>query len=164
MAFSPYGNTGINTYMPFNSYGYQPPVQPEMQPVQQIQKTTNCEFIFVNGIQQVKDHIVQPGCVRYFLDNNEPVLYEKKADNLGSSQIRAYNMTEIDVNNVQACTQANTVTRDEFNMLSAKINQLEMQIREAGNNESISTKSDFEFNQYTSEQGSAGNGSKYPEY
>lgn len=169
MSYSPYGNTGINTFMPFNSYGYQPPVQqmtPEIPPVQQIQKTTNCEFIYVNGIQQVKDHIVQPGCVRYFLDNNEPVMYEKKADNLGSSLIKAYSLSEIDINNIQSgyTHPNNTVTRDEFNILTAKIQQLEMQMKEAGNNESFSTKSYPELNQCREEQQPAGNGAKYPEY
>lgn len=168
MAFSPYG-TGINTYMPFNSYGYQPPVQtvqPEIQQVPQIQKVSNCEFIYVNGIQQVKDHIVQPNCVRYFFDNNDPIMYEKKADNLGSSQIKAYGLQEIDINNIQSgyTQQSNTVTRDEFNILTAKIQQLEMQMKEAGNNESSSAKSDFELNKYTSESKSSGNGAKYPEF
>ncbi|WP_303800244.1 hypothetical protein [Ruminococcus flavefaciens] len=168
MSYSPYGNTGINTFMPFNNYGYQPPVQampPEMPPVQQIQKTTNCEFIYVNGIQQVKEHIVQPGCIRYFLDNNEPVMYEKKADNLGSCIIKAYSLSEIDTNNQSGYTQqSNTVTRDEFNILTAKIQQLEMRMKEDENNESFNTKSYPELNQCCEEQQSSGTCAKHYEY
>lgn len=165
---SPYG---FNTYMPFNSYGYQPQVMQEPQPQQiqqvpQIQKVTNCEWIYVNGMQQVKEHIVQPGNSRYFLDNNEPVLYEKKADNLGSCQIKAYRLSEINLNDmtVNAVQTNTTVTRDEFNALTAKINQLEqqLQIKEAIINEPINQQSYYSNDTEVARLQPATGGSEYP--
>lgn len=155
--------TYSNSMMPYNTYGFNPyPNQ-----AQQMQKITNCEWIFVNGIQQVKDHIVQPNQTFYFLDNNDPVLYQKKADNLGSSQIRAYKMIEIDLNQAEnALTPETNVTKDEINALAARISQLEqqMQVKEAVTNESIesiSKQSDYAVNYNTEKYKSSGNGTEY---
>lgn len=165
----------INTYMPYNTYGFNPyqqqqvqqVQQPEPQPVPQImQKITNCEWIFVNGLSQVKEHIVQPNQTFYFLDNNDPILYEKKADNLGSCQIKAYQMKEINLNDINQSGNINVpdVTKDDINALAARISQLEqqMQVKEAIVNESISKQSDYAVNNYTSDYKSAGSSTEYP--
>lgn len=163
--------TYANTMMPYNTYGFNPYTN-QAQQMQQVpvpeqpvmQKFTNCEWIFVNGIQQVKDHIVQPNQTFYFLDNNDPVLYQKKADNLGSSQIKAYKMVEIDLNQaVNAVTPETNVTKDEINALAARISQLEqqMQVKEAVTNESINKQSDYAVNYNTEKYKSSGNGTEY---
>jgi hypothetical protein len=160
------------TYMPYNTYGFNPyqqqqiPQQIQQPEPQQIQKRSNCEWIFVNGMQQVKEHIVQPNQTFYFLDNNDPVLYEKKADNLGSSQIKAYRMTEVNPNEINQSGNINVpdVTKDDINALAARISQLEqqMQVKEAIVNESISKQSDYAVNNYTSEYKPAGSSTEYP--
>lgn len=77
-----------NMYSPYSNYNipqipmYRPPVQqqspqPSPVPEQQQVRKTNCDWVFVSGIQQVRDSVLMPGQNIYFLDNNNSMIYQK---------------------------------------------------------------------------------------
>lgn len=73
----------------FNTnYRPQPP-QPQQQPM------TNVSWIYVNGISGAREHIVQPGQTAWMMDNNDPIIYVKAVDSMGSANLRAFALQEI---------------------------------------------------------------------
>lgn len=134
-------------YTGYSMYPYQQVMQPQVpaqaqQPeqVQQPLKKSNCEFIHVNGLQQVKDHIVQPNQTLYFLDNNRPVLYRKIVDNFGTGKIEAYNLTNVDVSQLDApeASPSRTPDKEVYEALAARISRLEQSIfRQEGSHEPV---------------------------
>lgn len=138
--------------MPYMQPTIFPNYTPQMQQVQQVQqpqpvpeKKTNCEWIHVNGIQQVKDHIVQPQQTLYFLDNNAPVFYVKAADNFGTCKIDAFKMQKIDVDTMNfSAPNINTtnISAEEIEHLKARIEMLEKNIMGGMPHESIATASE----------------------
>lgn len=151
-----------NTYMPYNTYGFTPQYQQQQQISQQpvVQKMTNCEWIFVNGIEQVKDHIVQPNQTFYFFDNNDTILYKKQSDNLGSSKISAYRITEINLNDLSSESVPSSITND-INALSSRISVLENKMKEAMFNESINEQSNYSINISSQDKQSSAAGTEY---
>ena len=119
-------------YMMQNPYALPNIQQPQqfqqpnfMQNQQQFQsqtapeRRTNADFIYVSNIQQVREHIVQPNQMLYFMNNNEPEFYIKTADNFGTTQLKAYRFSEIALNgsNLSVATMGNEITRSEFDEL-----------------------------------------------
>lgn len=79
----------------FNT-NYAPPM-PQMQQQNQMQTpTANVTWIYVNGWDGARNQIVQPGQTAWMMDNNDPVIYIKAVDNMGSANLRAFKLTEID--------------------------------------------------------------------
>lgn len=134
-----------NPYFSFPQY--QQPYVPASQPMQPINnnpvgsigfqqndvKRTNAEWIFVNGIQQVREHIVQPNQTLYFMDNNSPAIYCKTADNFGTTQLKAYRLEEINPDyGFQSNVQPNDESelRQEISMLREQIERHEKAISE----------------------------------
>ena len=79
----------------FNT-NYAPPM-PQMQQPQNQQQTSaaNVTWIYVNGWDGARNQIVQPGQTAWMMDNNDPVIYIKAVDNMGSANLRAFKLTEI---------------------------------------------------------------------
>jgi len=91
----PYGFDGYQQMQQpgyFNT-NYRPPMQ-TMQPPQP-QPMTNVSWIYVNGLNGARDHIVQPGQTAWMMDNNDPIIYVKSVDNMGSASLRAFALQEI---------------------------------------------------------------------
>jgi hypothetical protein len=66
--------------------------QAQQQPQQ---SQSNINWIPVNGIQGVKDYMVQTNEKAWFMDNNEPIFYVKSGDVLGKPNIQAFKFEEI---------------------------------------------------------------------
>ncbi len=82
----------------FNT-NYAPPMPQMQQPQTQNQMQTpaaNVTWIYVNGWDGARNQIVQPGQTAWMMDNNDPVIYIKAVDNMGSATLRAFKLTEID--------------------------------------------------------------------
>ena len=75
----------------FNT-NYVPPV-PQAQPGQT--PAANVTWIYVNGWDGARNQIVQPGQTAWMMDNNDPVIYIKAVDSMGSASMRAFKLTEI---------------------------------------------------------------------
>lgn len=74
-------------YLP--NYGQMQPQQPQVSPQQ------NVNWIYVNGIQGAREHIVQPGQTAWLMDNNDPIIYVKAVDAVGTSSLRAFQLVEV---------------------------------------------------------------------
>lgn len=110
----PYGFDGYQQMQPgyFNA-NYRPPMAP-MQ-AQQPQPMTNVSWIYVNGLSGARDHIVQPGQTAWMMDNNDPIIYVKAVDNMGSANLRAFALQEIQPGaQAQEQPQAAQIDTSEF--------------------------------------------------
>ena len=95
----------------FNT-NYAPPMQPQNQPQT---PAANVTWIYVNGWDGARNQIVQPGQTAWMMDNNDPVIYIKAVDNMGSANLRAFKLTEIDqqsTNQAQAEEQKYAMAAD----------------------------------------------------
>lgn len=77
----------------FNT-NYAPPM-PQMQQNQPQTPAANVTWIYVNGWDGARNQIVQPGQTAWMMDNNDPVIYIKAVDNMGSANLRAFKLMEI---------------------------------------------------------------------
>ena len=75
----------------FNT-NYAPPM-PQMQQPQT--PAANVTWIYVNGWDGARNQIVQPSQTAWMMDNNDPVIYIKAVDSMGSATLRAFKLTEI---------------------------------------------------------------------
>lgn len=110
MAYNyPYGMP-YQAYMPqqnqqpnnnFNNMNnmYQQPQQMQPQPTQQ---TSYLPLTFTSGVVGVKSFIVAPNQTVYLRDSDEGsnLLFEKSADMYGKYTIKAYRLTEVDLDNI----------------------------------------------------------------
>ena len=67
------------------------PTMPQMQQT----PAANVTWIYVNGWDGARNQIVQPGQTAWMMDNNDPVIYIKAVDGMGSANLRAFKLTEI---------------------------------------------------------------------
>ena len=89
-------NNYNNPYNPYNQYPYAVyPQQPQPQ-----QQTNYLPLTFVNGIEGAKAFIVGANQTVYLKDSDSNILFEKKADNQGKYSITAYELKQIDINNI----------------------------------------------------------------
>ncbi len=94
-------------------------------------RRTNAEWIQVNGIQQVRDHIVQPNQQLWFMDNNNPTIYVKTADNFGTTQLKIYRIEEINEGGmIPENNTANQISRQEFDELKNRVQAYEQRLSE----------------------------------
>lgn len=127
------------------AYGFpypQPPVpnyfntnyMPQMNQMQQVQQPnnaqTNVSWIYVNGIQGARDHIVQPGQTAWMMDNNDPMIHVKAVDSMGTATLKSFRLIEIDPQQAQQQTApqidvSRFATKDEIKAVSDKLTQLE---------------------------------------
>lgn len=83
-------------------YPYQQPAVPGYfntnympQQPQQPQTGSNVTWVYVSGWDGARNQIVQPGQTVWMMDNNDPIIYAKAVDNMGSASLRAFRLTEI---------------------------------------------------------------------
>lgn len=109
------------------SQNYQPaPPAPSAAPTQPPQ---NRKIIRVPGPKYVHDYIMQPNDQEIFIDANYPIMYIKESDKLGTGVTTAYNMTEINfeelLNSENGVSFENLmVTREEFDELKNDLSRL----------------------------------------
>lgn len=104
-------------YPPPDYYGY--PQQMD-QPYQSQNKTpmhsnsqTNCDFILVTNLDQVKAYIVYPGQKLYFLDINKSIIFTKEASNLGTTNIEAFNVTKVNLEDIDNVANLSVIPQND---------------------------------------------------
>lgn len=123
----PYPQPPVPNY--FNT-NYMPQMN-QMQPVQQTNNAqTNVSWIYVNGVQGARDHIVQPGQTAWMMDNNDPMIHVKAVDSMGTATLKSFRLIEIDPQQAQQQTEpqidvSRFATKDEIKAVSDKLTQLE---------------------------------------
>lgn len=117
-------NYNYNPYQYGQMYG-SPYGQMQMQPPRQ---RNFAEFLIVNSFEEVKNHIMNANQTVIFKDTNTKILYEKKTDAQGISEIKAYQ--EIDLN--AKTNQPQYVTVEALNSVindfNVKINNLSQEL------------------------------------
>ena len=119
----PYQPGGMPNY--FNT-NYAPPAPQNMQGMQGMQQTqqpaANVTWIYVNGMSGARDQIVQPGQTAWMMDNNDPVIYVKSVDQMGSASLRGFRLEEI---SARAGAPETTQYSNELSAMNERISRLE---------------------------------------
>ena len=133
----PYQPGGMPSY--FNT-NYMPPA-PQMNmnppaPTQnaQAQSTpgSNMTWIYVNGMKGAREQIVQPGQTAWMMDNNEPVIFVKSVDTMGSAKLRAFRLDEI-TERANAPESGQYASANDLSAANERIARLEMTLNELMN-------------------------------
>lgn len=109
-------NQNLNNYNNFQGVNTQ----------QQAPQRAKCDFLAISNLDEVKSFIMQPNTTVLFKDVNNKIIYEKKTDSQGISEIKAYQETTITNNN-----NVEYVTLKDFNDFK---NDIEKRLS-GGNNE-----------------------------
>ena len=108
-----------NNYYNQNPYGY---YQPQYQ--QPVQQQVAIPMVYVNGLEGAKSYWMGTNQIAYLRDNNDDtILYEKKTDNVGRYQMKAYKLTELEVDNATNSFKAPNLS-DNIKTLENKIDAL----------------------------------------
>ena len=115
-------------YNPYQMYGNPYPQQMNFQPQAQPRQRAFAEYLLVNSVDEVKNYIMNANSTIIFKDVNAKIIYEKKSDSQGLSEIKAYQ--EIDLNAKQQPNQYVTVEalNSVINDFNSKINYLSQEI------------------------------------
>lgn len=119
----------MNGYMgAYNNYTSPQPQNPNFIPNQNGNfQNSNCDFVNVPGPEQVKEFIVRPGQKVYFLDNNQPLMYTKEANNFGTTETKAFLVNEVDfaqiLNKASGVSENQGVTKTEYAELVERMNK-----------------------------------------
>ena len=89
------------------------------------QPQTNVNWIPVNGYEDVRGIMVQPGATVWAMDNNDPIFYVKTADQMGVCTIDAYRYERIQVGAAPVPQNVDYITRGEYQQLLARIEKME---------------------------------------
>lgn len=115
---------------PTYGYGVSPTPGPTRNNVAPMYDT-NCNFIYVDSPRQVTEFIVNPNQTRYFMDNNEPYMYIKSADQTGITKTDACKLEKVDfdslINPAPAPIQ-NGVSKEDFDNLIGMVSALAKRI------------------------------------
>lgn len=107
-----------NPYQQFNQ-----PMQRPQQPVQQ--PTTN--KIVVSGIEEVRQRQQPYNSDMLYLDNDKPIIYEKKVDSVGQFEVKIFAITEktneVDTKPEYALKSDLTAIMDEIKTIKEKLNE-----------------------------------------
>lgn len=129
----PYQPGGMPNY--FNT-NYAPPAPQSMQGMQGMQQTqqpaANVTWIYVNGMAGARDQIVQPGQTAWMMDNNEPVIFVKSVDTMGSAKLRAFRLDEI-TERANAPESGQYASANDLSAANERIARLEMTLNELMN-------------------------------
>lgn len=126
-------------YNPYQQYPYtMQPQQPQQQQYHQPQpqQTNYLPLTFVNGIEGAKAFIVGANQVVYLKDSDSNILFEKKADYQGKYTLNAFELKNIDINNIgkPVVVEPNleVVTKNDLNALETvfveRMNNLSSQL------------------------------------
>ena len=94
------------------AYAQQPVGQQSAPPM------TNVAWVYVNGIQGAREHIVQPGQTAWMMDNNEPIIYVKIVDSMGSATLKAFRLMDLDTTAPEV--QAQTATAVDYSKFATR--------------------------------------------
>lgn len=107
MNYNNYGQFGYNGY----PYQTQQVVQPTYQQAQQSLNNYNnyqvqaqqfqrakYDFLPISNVEEVRSYLMQPNSIVLFKDTNNKIIYEKKTDSQGISEIKAYQETTLNNN------------------------------------------------------------------
>ena len=89
------------------------------------QPQCNVNWIPVNGSEDVRGIMVQPGATVWAMDNNDPIFYVKTADQMGVCTIDAYRYERIQVGAAPVPQNVDYITRGEYQQLLARIEKME---------------------------------------
>lgn len=110
---SPYGYGGY----------YQQPMYQAQPQIQQVQQQVVIPLTYVNGLEGAKAYFMGTNQVAYLRDNNDDsILYEKKTDNVGKYQMKAYKLTELKTENNSTFVMPNTT--DGMKVLESKLDAI----------------------------------------
>lgn len=109
---------GFGGFQPYQSQT--PIIQP--MPIN-TQPQTNVQWIYVNGLDGARSQIVEPGRTAWMMDNNDPVLYVKAVDGMGSATLKAFRLEEIPDSPKPERTDI-YATKDDLKAISDKLDQL----------------------------------------
>lgn len=113
-------NSYGNPYYPQNNYYNQYP----QQQVNMVQQQTVIPMVYVNGLVGAKAYFMGTNQVAYLRDSeDDSILYEKRTDNMGKYYLKAYKLTEMELDNNGGFTTANKQSND-FQVLNAKIDAI----------------------------------------
>lgn len=103
--------------------------QQNIQAAQQQSYGQNVNWIYVSGVDGAKSQIVQPGQTAWMMDNNDPYIYVKEVDNVGSTTFRIFRIDEVyDIapeQTIQPQTDMSQyIQRAEFDQLKERLEQL----------------------------------------
>lgn len=135
--YNTYGGYQQPAYNPYNNsmMGQQPfqqqmnaPQTPMQQPVQQPNGA-----IWVQGEAGAKSYLVGAGNTVILwdsekLNSEKPVIYIKTADNQGVPSMQAFELTPLNANAAQS--NAEYITREEFDAIKEQVNELVVKERE----------------------------------
>ena len=107
-------NTGYNQQLNQNLNNYNNYQGINTQ--QQAPQRAKCDFLAISNLEEVKSYIMQPNTTVLFKDVNNKIIYEKKTDSQGISEIKAYQETTITNNN-----NVEYVTLKDFNDFKVEI-------------------------------------------
>lgn len=116
-----------NNFYNQNPYGYggyyQQPMYQAQPQVQQVQQQVVIPLTYVNGLEGAKAYFMGTNQVAYLRDNNDDsILYEKKTDNVGKYQMKAYKLTELKTENNSTFVMPNTT--DSMKVLESKLDAI----------------------------------------
>ena len=123
-------------YNPYQQYPYTMQPQQPQQQYHQPQQTNYLPLTFVNGIEGAKAFIVGANQVVYLKDSDSNILFEKKADYQGKYTLNAFELKNIDINNIgkPVVVEPNleVVTKNDLNALETvfveRMNNLSSQL------------------------------------
>lgn len=103
--------------------------QQNTQAAQQKSSGQNVNWIYVSGVDGAKSQIVQPGQTAWMMDNNDPYIYVKEVDNVGSTTFRIFRIDEVhDIAPEQTIQpqidMSQYIQRAEFDQLKEQLEQL----------------------------------------
>ena len=132
MAYNnPYSNFGTNPYgtniyqggvvpnYPQNPYQFYAPqqtpvMQPQMQQQPQQPQTNYLPLSFINGVEGAKTFVVLPKQTFYLRDSDSNLLFIKKADEQGKCSLTAFELNEVDINNLNKRAEVPTIDTKDF--------------------------------------------------
>lgn len=124
--FNPYQNDILGSYQ----YGMpSTPYMPQYQQQQNAVSNTNVDWIYVNGVDGAKNQIVQPGHIRWMMDNNQPIIYVKAVDTMGSVTLKCFNIFEFDPNaTVSKEKTVEYATKEEVDKIKEILSRLQNEL------------------------------------
>lgn len=121
----------------YSAFQYQPNMNIRQQEIQNSQPTysqqfsipnavqNNVNWIPVSGIEGAKNHIVQPNCTAWLMDNNESKFYVKSADSLGVTTLKAYQFNEIPTTqNIGTSSSTDYATKEDINQIKQDLDKI----------------------------------------
>lgn len=126
-----YGTGMVPNYIPQHNAPYYN--APQTQP--QNNAPVNTNKIFVNGIEDVRTRYLPASSEYCFLDNDKPLLYDKKVDATGKMEIKTYDIVPHTDEPTPTVDPTQYVLRKDFEALQDEIKAIRAQLLEKAKEE-----------------------------